>query len=280
MMETLFVSDLDGTLLQPDAELSAETVALLNESIADGKLFTIATARTPATVSPILRDVNMNLPAIVMTGASIWDKRDNSYSNLRYIDPKATKQFVELLHSKGFPIFLFTLVDNLIHIYHVCDPLNDIEREFIEERLDSPFKQFHVKTCGGEVLPDSFDKTILCYGMQPTADSEALYKEALKIPNLRPQYYHDIYGPSIGIMEAFSPLATKAEAIKSMKERTGAKKVVAFGDNINDLPMFKIADVAVAVENALPEVKAAADIVIGPNTDNSVARFIHDYKPS
>ena len=38
--------------------------------------------------------------------------------------------------------------------------------------------------------------------------------------------------------------------------------------------MLRSADVAVAVENALPEVKAIADVVIGPNTDDSVARFI------
>ena len=38
--------------------------------------------------------------------------------------------------------------------------------------------------------------------------------------------------------------------------------------------MMKAADLAVAVENALPQVKEAADIIIGPNTEPSVARFI------
>lgn len=276
--ETIFISDLDGTLLQPDARLSAETVRLLNKCISDCKLFTIATARTPATVSGILRDVEMRLPAIVMTGAAIWDKGTNTYSDLRYIDPHAVGQFVDLLHRKEFPIFLFTLVDNVINIYHVGNGLNNIEREFIEERINSPYKRFHVDLDGKESLPDTFDKTILCYGMQPTKESESVYRDALKIDNLRPQFYHDIYGPEIGIMEAFSPKATKAEAVIRMKERTGAKRVVVFGDNINDLPMFEIADVAVAVDNALPEVKAAADIVIGPNTENSVARFICEFE--
>ena len=56
-----------------------------------------------------------------------------------------------------------------------------------------------------------------------------------------------------------------------------ADRVVAFGDNINDLPMLRAADVAVAVGNALPEVKAAADIVICFNTEDSVARFVYDH---
>lgn len=278
MSKTLFVSDLDGTLMQPDATLSDQTVDILNRNIASGKLFTIATARTPATVSQIIDKVNLEVPAIVMTGAAIWDKRSNRYSERRFISEEATRQFIELLHEKRFPIFHFTLDEDIINIYHIGGALNEIEREFVEERLSSPFKRFHLREDGGEITPEEIEKTILFYGMQPTEHSEAVYTASLEISDLRPQFYHDIYGPAIGIMEAFSPLATKAEAIKLMKARTGADKVVAFGDNINDLPMFKVADIAVAVENALPEVKEAADIVIGPNTDDSVAKFIDDYE--
>ncbi len=51
---------------------------------------------------------------------------------------------------------------------------------------------------------------------------------------------------------------------------------MAFGDNLNDIPMLQVADVAVAVDNALPETKAAADVVIGPNTADSVALYIEE----
>lgn len=57
-MKTLFVSDLDGTLMQPDATLSPVTVRLLNKAIDAGRLFSVATARTPATVVPIMERVN------------------------------------------------------------------------------------------------------------------------------------------------------------------------------------------------------------------------------
>ncbi len=49
---------------------------------------------------------------------------------------------------------------------------------------------------------------------------------------------------------------------------------MVFGDNLNDLPMMRVADVAVAMENALPEVKAEADVVIGRNTEDSVPKFV------
>ena len=72
--------------------------------------------------------------------------------------------------------------------------------------------------------------------------------------------YHDFYGSETGLFDAFAPEVTKASAILALADRIGAEKIVAFGDNINDLPMLRAADVAVAVGNALPEVKAEADI--------------------
>lgn len=278
MKKTLYVSDLDGTLMQPGAYISDISLSYLNKSIADGKLFTIATARTPATVCGIIKDINMNQRAIVMTGAAIWDPVTNHYSDLKYFKETAAKELVDAYHEMGFPIFLFTLDNEIINIYHIGGKLNDIEREFMEERLDSPFKRFHIPADHHEVLPEVFDKTILFYGMQPTEHAERTFRRTTLIADCRPQYYHDIYGPETGIVEAFSADATKANAVKTMKKRTGADRVVVFGDNINDIPMMKVADVAVAVENALPEVKEIADIVIGPNTDNSVARFIYEDK--
>ena len=52
--------------------------------------------------------------------------------------------------------------------------------------------------------------------------------------------------------------------------------MIAFGDNLNDIPMMRVADVAVAVGNALSQVKAEADVVIGANTADAVAQFIKD----
>lgn len=276
MAKTLYVSDLDGTLMQPGAFLSPTTVDLLNHSVSEDKLFTIATARTPATVADIMKDVKMQLPCIVMTGASIWNSATNRYSDICYFREKAVKDLVAVYQDMKFPIFLFTLVDDMIHIYHIGGNMNELERQFMIERLHSPFKQFHVSADGTDTVPELFDKVVLFYGMQPTAHAEETFRCTTLLEDCRPQFYHDIYGPEIGIVEAFAPEATKANAVLRMKKRTGADRVVAFGDNLNDIPMLKAADVAVAVENALPEVKEIADIVIGPNTRDSVARFIYE----
>ncbi|MDE6865986.1 MAG: HAD family hydrolase [Muribaculaceae bacterium] len=271
--KTLYVSDLDGTLLQPDATLSAPTLEMLNSAIEDGALFTLATARTPATVAPIVENLDLRLPAVVMTGTALWDKNSNAYSDIRYIDNDAAHKLVDVYRKMDFPTFLYTLRDGMIHIYHL-GKLSGIEKTFMDERSHNPYKIFHVPADGDSRLPEFLGDTILFYGMQPDDHSSATLRLTSEIEGVRAQKYHDFYGPEIGILEAFSPLSTKANAISELARRTGAERIVAFGDNMNDLPMLELADVGVAVENGIEEVKAAADIVIGANTADSVAKFI------
>lgn len=271
---TLYVSDLDGTLMQPDATLSPETVRLLNGAIAEGKLFTVATARTPATVAGIVRPLDLQVPAIVMTGASVWNPATGRYSHIRHFRPKAAQRLIDLYRDTNTNSFIFTLDHDMIDIYHIGGELNDLQRQFYEERKNSPFKRFHLDPDGKDTLPEDLSKLILTYTMLPDADAFATYRLSSRLPGIRAQYYHDIYGPEIGILEAFADDATKANAVRTLADSLGADRIVCFGDNINDLPMMAVADVAVAVGNALPEVKDAADIVIGPNTADSVARFI------
>lgn len=277
-MKTLFVSDLDGTLLQPDAMLSRNTINLLNESVAEGKLFSIATARTPATVVPILKEVDLRLPAIVITGAAMFDLKTGHYSHIQRMREEVSRKLVDIYRDSHTSSYMFTLGDDdLINIYHLCGRLTPIQQLFYEQRINSPYKKFHLSDDGSDTLPPTFDNTILFYTMLPDAKARSAYEMVKHLEGVKAQYYHDIYGEETGILEAFAAGATKANAVRRLAEQTGADRIVCFGDNVNDLPMMEVADVAVAVENALPEVKEAADIIIGPNTSDSVARFIADF---
>lgn len=271
--KTLFVSDLDGTLLGPDARLSDASVSMLNDAIAKGALFSIATARTPSTVDILLDRIEANLPFIVMTGSAFWDKNTRLYSNIVTIHPHVAEKVISTFRAHGLPTFVYTLKEGLIDIYHY-GALSEMEKKFIQERVNSPFKKFHIPEDGTSKLPSPLDDVVLFYGMQPSKETVSTYQDLCKIEGCNPLCYHDIYGEDTAILEVFSSAASKANAIRKLRKLTGAERVVVFGDNINDLPMMREADLAVAVENAVPEVKESANLVIGPNTSDSVARFI------
>jgi HAD superfamily hydrolase (TIGR01484 family) len=78
-MKVLYISDLDGTLLNREAELSEYTARHLNELIENGVHISVATARTAATCERILKDVHFNTPIILMNGVLIYDIRRKFY---------------------------------------------------------------------------------------------------------------------------------------------------------------------------------------------------------
>ena len=276
MNDTLFISDLDGTLLSDESVLTPRTIELLNDAAEAGALFTPATARTPATLCHILKDVSLPLPVICMTGSAMWYPQLNTYTQVRYMAPETAREIIALYRRLRFPTFVYTLRDNMIHVYHI-GKMSVYEREFMEDRLTSPYKVFHVDPEGGDTLPPDMDHIILIFAMQPVEDSRRMYKHVCdEIKGCNPIFYPDLFDPAMGFMECFGAESTKGKAIERLREMTGARKIVAFGDNVNDIPMLRQADVAVAVGNAVPELKAMADIVIGPNTEDSVAQFIND----
>ena len=86
-------------------------------------------------------------------------------------------------------------------------------------------------------------------------------------------FYLDMYTKEYWL-EIMPKGVSKANAISELKEMLGCDRVVVFGDNYNDLPMFKMADEAYAVENAVEEVKKAATAVIGSNEEDGVAHHL------
>lgn len=274
MDTTLYVSDLDGTLLGNDSRLSPATVDMLNRAIERGTLFSVATARTPATVADIFRDVRLRHPLVLMTGAVIWDPATGRYLETRFHDEQTIREILGLYRRENFPTFIYTLRDDKIHIYHQ-GPLNDTERRFMEERIGNPYKEFHIPPDGDSTLPDRLDNVLLLFAMQPSGPGKKIFDEVRRGAwDVSPMYYHDQNGPQVANMEVFPPGATKAGTVRLLARMLGANRIVAFGDNFNDRPLLRIADESIAVENAIPEVKEEADRIIGPNTSDAVAREI------
>lgn len=278
----LFVSDLDGTLLTPAGVVSQESVTLLNHAISEGVLFSVATARTPATVGELLKDVNLQIPAVVMTGGALWDKTTGRYSQVQYFDAATVREVVKAYGDASGGGFLYTLPPaadgrDVFHIYHI-GALNGPEAEFMAERLDSPFKRFSVPESGLSDIPAEINDAVLFFGIQPDAVAYDIYENLKKVRHINPMIYHDWRGDDIAEIEAFPPTTTKAQGIRRLAREVGADTIVVYGDNLNDLSMMEVADWSVAVANAADEVKAAADEVIGSNEADAVARHILSFR--
>jgi len=88
--------------------------------------------------------------------------------------------------------------------------------------------------------------------------------------------YRDIYSENLWYLEVFSENASKYNAVKYIREYCGFDRIIGFGDNFNDIPLFKACDEFYAVSNAVPQLKKKATEIIGDNNSDGVARFIAD----
>lgn len=270
-MRTLYVSDMDGTLLNSSSQVSARTETILNKVIREGGLFTVATARTPATVVRLMQGLETTLPYIVLAGAAMWDNSRRQYTNVRPLSPATVSRLLEIYRHHAVHPFVYRRHDNVIEVFH-RPSLSADEQAFIAPRVHTPFKRLVTTT----ELPESTDDTMLVYSMGSYAALEGIADEIRQYaPPCTVAFYHDIFDHSQGILEFYAPQTSKAEAIRQLAEQCQAERVVVFGDNLNDIPMMKVADYSLAVSNAFDEVKAVADEVLPNNNDeDAVAEWI------
>ena len=90
---------MDGTLLGADSKVSRESAEIISRLSRQGAMITVATARTPATVEVLLKDTYTSIPAIVLTGAAMWDRVAQRYINPVLHSPDALPQLMETFHS-------------------------------------------------------------------------------------------------------------------------------------------------------------------------------------
>lgn len=268
----LFVSDLDGTLLNSNKEISCYSKEILNKFIGEGGNFTIATARTPATANIILNDINLNLPVILMNGAIIYDIKNKDYINVIDININIIDSILNILETSQLSPIIYSIYNNHLFVYHK-EFKNQAEKNFYDERYLSPDKTF-IKT--NDYKSSISNKKVVNFLMfDELKKIKIAYDKLKKIPGITLYLYKDIYvNEDLYNLEIYSNQSSKSSGIKYLKDRFNFEEIICFGDNLNDICMFKSSDKCYAVKNSCPELKSLATKIISSNNDDAVAKQI------
>ena len=265
---TLYVTDLDGTLLRSDATLSPYTISTINRLTEQGLTFTYATARSIESARPIAGELNLRLPAITRNGAVLADNATGKHLEKALFTEEEVALLKEMLPELPRCGFVSCFLGEEMFKAYVPGNLVPGMVQYADYYRDDP-KMKPVKTLeemffgqpGYVTLIDDREKAALIYEkVRQYSGWECIFQK---------DTYWDEYW-----VEVCPRNCTKAKAILKMKEQYGFRKVVAFGDSVNDMPMFRAADEAYAVSNALEALKEIATGVIGGNNEDAVARFL------
>lgn len=270
-MKTLYISDMDGTLLQSNGTLSDYSKEKLNEFYKKGIPFSVATARSMISAMPILKGVHFAAPIVLMNGVFVYDTETKKAVKYHEIEHSVLQEILDLFYEKNLHPFMFLYSDDYKLSIKYTEFDNDGMKEFYDERVDLLDGRF-TQTNDLTIIEKGQHPVYVNYYALPEFLDEVVEK-LKEIPQIDFAYYKDSYSDD-WLIEIYSHTASKANGAKEVKEIVGADEITAFGDNLNDIIMLKGADTAVAVENAVPQVKEIADVIIGNNNDNSVIKYI------
>lgn len=269
----LYVSDLDGTLLNTDKEISAYSKKELNKLIDQGIDFTIATARTPATVVEMLEGLNIKLPITLMNGVLIYDINDRKYIDIKEIEKNSVERLIDIFEGLNKQVFIYAIKDNHLFVYHK-EIINKHEQKYFDERCHKTLKTFVKVDNYKEALKDS--KVINFVILDDFDIVKRVHDQVKNIEGLIAEYHQDIYGDGHYFYEVYSDKASKANGIKYLQRYVDGTEVISFGDNLNDVPMFEMSTECYAMGNAVDTLKKIATATIGDNNSDSVAKFIKE----
>lgn len=245
----MIVTDLDRTLLHTDKTISEYTAEVLYRCQKLGIKVVFATARPKRTVTQFLEGIPVD-SLILHNGAVIY--AENVLLGNFGIDPKLRDQIL-LSISRDYPdVALSVEVDDVFYANFDVSTIWNYTQAVMTDFTDLPDKPA--------------DKIIV--GVSSFEDIERFSKY------ISDDLYFEMSDGQLGLI--MNRKATKWEAIRIVADHfnVSADKIVAFGDDYNDLGMLRNCGTGVAVDNALDEIKTVADSICESNDNDGVAKWI------
>ena len=311
----LYVSDLDGTLLNSDALLNEDVPKRLNALIEQGLCFTVATARTYATVNSIMKDVNLTCPMILMNGVMIYDPVKKSCIHAEIIERDSVEYILKGRKKFGVTGFAYALSPEISEETLESEIASNLEKNlksgvasnlkknsntgeenqiqksgrkmatYYEKIATEHMEKFYVERrdvyhkpfSKVEKLEDILEEDIIYFSI--CYEEEVLrpfYEYLKKDEKLNLNFYKDVYGNGLWYLEISHKNASKYHGVQKLRAMLQPDAITGMGDNLNDIPLFEACDRCCAVGNAHKEVKERAEYVLDTNLNAGVVKFLEE----
>jgi hypothetical protein len=256
-------TDLDGTLLRTDNAVSERTRAAVDAAEDAGLLFVIATGRPPRWVPPVIEQLGERGLVVCANGGSVYDPARHELVARNDLDAEAA----------------LAIIDRVAEAYP--DAVLGLEQGF-EFSADTSIEKMSFP------MLRSWQSQGLRIGPIRSFATEGVTKLIIRLADDSPPgtaaAVQDLVGDlalvthstNESFLELSRPDVTKAATVERLLIESGIAphEVVAFGDMPNDLALIEWAGLGVAVANAHPALRDAADEVTASNDDDGVALVI------
>lgn len=267
-MKTLYLSDLDGTLLRSDERISKYTTNIINRFVQNGGCFSYATARSIITASKVTIGLKTEFPVICYNGAFIIGNTTNEIISSNYFTADEVKYVSEIFNKHNIYPVAYSYTNKKERFSYIVRYVTPAMKYYLDSRIGDP------RRCEVEFVDELYSGNIFSFVCMDTEVTLFPINDIFKTDNrFNCIYYKEGYSGAQWC-ELLPVNATKANAALQLKFMLGCDKMVVFGDYKNDISLFSVSDEKYAMSNAVPELKAIATAVIDSNDNDGVAKWI------
>ncbi|MBE6551658.1 MAG: HAD family phosphatase [Ruminococcaceae bacterium] len=258
----LFISDLDGTLMNSEHKLSAENSMAIEYFKENGGLFTFVTGRMPCTSASICEAVRPNAPFGCINGGGIFDHIKNEYLWTLPL----SHDVIELVEFADNSINDLGIQVNTFENIYFCK--ENTQMEIFRRITGLPNLTADYKKINEPIAKILFGDS----------DPEVITHLAKILTEHPKAYMYDFIRSEPNLYEILPKGSGKGNLIPKLAEIVGVSmdNTIAVGDYYNDISMLKAARIGIAVANACDEAKEAADFVTVSNDEHAIAQIISD----
>ncbi|MFJ1620070.1 HAD family hydrolase [Streptomyces sp. NPDC088190] len=255
----LVATDLDGTLLRRDDTVSRRTRAALALAARAGARHLVVTGRTVPGIRGLLAELGYRGPAVCGQGTQLYDAGSGRLVRTLTLDREAADTAIGKIEAQVGPVFAAvdqdgaegrTLIEPGYRMPHPTLPAQRTRHR--RELWVAPVVKVLVRH------PELTDDTLAEAARDAVGDLATVTHSGPGTVELQP---HGV-DKGTGLVLAAEYLGVAADS------------AIAFGDMPNDLPMFRTSGYGVAMANAHPQLRAAADEVTSSNEDDGVAQVL------
>jgi Cof subfamily protein (haloacid dehalogenase superfamily) len=262
-------SDIDGTLLNSEHQITSETKKAIIKVVNNNVPFVLVSARMPSGILHLQKTLSIDSPIICYSGALVLGPDDNKGQKTIIASnglPQAEAKSIFTLVNTLYPTVNFSLYSHDQWVVSESASKWVLQEKYITNvtptqcRFPSFFEENHdIHKC-------------LCMG-EPEIINQLESTLKNKFSNLTIYKSKDTY------LEIMSGNASKSNAIKKLKNlyHITNQEIMAIGDNFNDMDMLKYAGLGVAMGNAPDEVKMIADEVTLSNDEDGLMHILQKY---
>lgn len=269
MQYKMFVSDLDGTLLNDNNKISKENIEAIKKLEDRGLKFVIATGRTKYILEDYLELVDYKMPLIWSNGSAVSDI-DGSTLYTEEISPEIARKVIDLSREYDVEYMIHTL-EGLV------GESEEGRRAGLEEYNNSVKEEYRIPLITDPMLYDNLEQHNLLK-ISLTADTD---EELAKVQENMAQNIKEINAAFSGeaLLDINATGASKGAAVLKLAEKYNIKpnEIITIGDNENDISMFKASGLPLTLDNAHDSIKGFAKYVTRDNNSNGVADAIERF---